>query len=98
MGLRIGNMVWSTTEELKELLALVNEALDKQEKDDKYFEQLGVTNQLRYAIAGAAKTVNEPLILFNMNTGENFSLSPTDSILVSTVTMKEWETEKKKEL
>lgn len=95
MGLRIGNMVWSTTEELKELLALVNEALSKSEKDDKYFEQLGVANSLCYAIEGAVKTIDEQVTLFNMNTGERFILSPGDSVLASTTTMVDWETSEK---
>lgn len=98
MGLRIGNMVWSTTEELKELLALVNEALDKSEKDDKYFEQLGVVNSLRYAVEGAANTLSEPMNLYNANTGELFTVSPGDTVLISTATMEVWEKKQVNEL
>ena len=85
-------MTWDTVEELKELLQIVNEALDKQEAEDKYFEMLRRTNSLQREIIHAAMELNEPIVIHNLKNHETMTVTPGDLVLIHTQFMLDWET------
>ena len=94
MGLRIGNMVWNTSEELKELLELVNKALDQTEAEERYFNHLHRTVNLTKSIRETVEEIGEEgLILVNAHTGETMRIKPGQILLATTPTMTEWEKE-----
>lgn len=84
-------MTWDTVEELKELLQIVNDALDKQEAEDKYFEALGRTNNLQREITRAVLELNEPIIIHNSKNHETMTIAPGDLVLIHTQFMIDWE-------
>ena len=84
-------MTWDTVDELKDLLQIVNDALDKQEAEDKYFEMLGRTKSLQREITYAALELNEPIIIYNSKSNETMTIAPGDLILIHTQFMLDWE-------
>lgn len=91
MALRIGEMVWDSLEELKELEAIVQQAIREQEREDKYFDHLSRTLKMTKMMSQTAQEMKETITLFNPNTGETMRISPTDIILATTPVMVEWE-------
>lgn len=91
MGLRIGNMVWNTSEELKELLELVNEALNQTEAEERYFDHLRHTILMTKNIRETVEEIGEGLVLVNSYTGETMTIQPGQLILATTPTMTKWE-------
>lgn len=93
MALRIGEMVWDSLEELKELEAIVQQAIREQEREDKYFDHLSRTVKMTKMMCQTAQEVKETITLFNPKTGETMRINPTDIILATTPVMVEWEKE-----
>ena len=92
MGLQIGNMVWNTPEELKELLELVNDALNQTEAEKRYFDHLHRTINLTKSIRETVEEIGEEgLNLVNAHTGETIRIKPGQILLATTPTMVEWE-------
>ena len=91
MALRIGNMVWNTSEELKELLELVNEALDQTKAEEKYFDHLSRTSLMTKNIRETVEEIGEGLVLVNPHTGESMTIQPGQLLIATTPTMTKWE-------
>lgn len=98
MGLRIGDMMWNTSDELKDLLEIVNAALRETEFEEKYFDHLSRTIKMTKMMSQTAQEMKETITLFNPNTGETMRISPTDIILATTPVMVEWEKKTVEEL
>ena len=98
MALRIGDMVWNSLEELKELEAIVQQAIHEQEREDKYFDHLSRTVKMTKMMCQTAQEVKETITLFNPKTGETMRINPTDIILATTPVRAEWEKETTEEL
>lgn len=91
MALRIGNMVWNTSEELKELLELVNKALDQTEAEEKYFDHLTRTIMMTKNILETVEEIGEGVVLVNSHTGETMTIQHGDLLIATTPTMTKWE-------
>ena len=91
MALRIGNMVWNTSEELKELLELVNEALNQTEAEEKYFDHLTRTITMTKNIHEVVEGIGEGVVIINPHTGESMTIQPGHLLIATTPTMTKWE-------
>ena len=91
MGLRIGDMMWNTSDELKDLLEIVNAALKETELEEKYFDQLSRTIQMTKNIRETVEEIGEGLVLVNPHTGESMTIQPGQLLIATTPTMTKWE-------
>jgi len=92
MALRIGEMVWNSLEELKELETIVQQAIRDKEREDRYFTHLRTTVDITNAFYKAAETLGTDIEIYNPCTGETMTVSPqTTCLLVRTPFMKEYE-------
>lgn len=91
MGLRIGDMMWNTSDELKDLLEIVNAALKETELQEKYFDQLGRTILMTKNIRETVEEIGEGLVLVNPHTGESMTIQPGQILIATTSTMTKWE-------
>ena len=92
MALRIGEMVWDSLEELKELEATVQQAIRDKEREDRYFMHLRATVDIANAFCRTAETLGTDIEIHNPHTGETMTISPqTCYLLVRTPFMKEYE-------
>lgn len=98
MGLRIGDMMWNTSDELKDLLEIVNAALKETELQEKYFDQLGHTILMTKNIRETVEEIGEGLVLVNPHTGESMTIQPGQILIATTSTMTKWEKKTAEEL
>lgn len=98
MGLRIGDMMWNTSDELKDLLEIVNAALKETELQEKYFDQLGRTILMTKNIRETVEEIGEGLVLVNPHTGESMTIQPGQILIATTSTMTKWEKKTAEEL
>lgn len=91
MGLRIGDMMWNTSAELKDLLEIVNAALEETELKEKYFDQLSRTILMTKNIRETVEEIGEGLVLVNPHTGESMTIQPGQLLIATTSTMTKWE-------
>lgn len=91
MGLRIGDMMWNTSAELKDLLEIVNAALEETELKEKYFDQLSRTILMTKNIRETVEEIGEGLVLVNPHTGESMTIQPGQILIATTSTMTKWE-------
>lgn len=91
MGLRIGDMMWNTSAELKDLLEIVNAALEETELREKYFDQLSRTILMTKNIRETVEEIGEGLVLVNPHTGESMTIQPGQLLIATTSTMTKWE-------
>ena len=98
MGLRIGDMMWNTSAELKALLEIVNAALEETELQEKYFDQLSRTILMTKNIRETVEEIGEGLVLVNPHTGESMTIQPGQILIATTSTMTKWEKKTAEEL
>jgi hypothetical protein len=98
MGLRIGDMMWNTSDELKDLLEIVNAALEETELQEKYFDQLNRTIRMTKNIHETVEEIGEGLVLVNSHTGETMTIQPGQFLIATTSTMTKWEKKTAEEL
>ena len=98
MGLRIGDMMWNTSAELKDLLEIVNAALEETELKEKYFDQLSRTILMTKNIRETVEEIGEGLVLVNPHTGESMTIQPGQILIATTSTMTKWEKKTAEEL
>ena len=98
MGLRIGDMMWNTSAELKDLLEIVNAALEETELQEKYFDQLSRTILMTKNIRETVEEIGEGLVLVNPHTGESMTIPPGQILIGTTSTMTKWEKKTAEEL
>lgn len=92
MALRIGEMVWDSLEELKDLEATVQQAIRDKEREDRYFTHLRATADIANAFCRTAEALGTDIEIHNPYTGETITISPqTSYLLVRTPFMKEYE-------
>lgn len=91
MGLRIGDMMWNTSAELKDLLEIVNAALEETELQEKYFNQLNRVITMTKSIHEAVEEIGEGVVIVNSHTGETMTIQPGQFLIATTSTMKKWE-------
>ena len=91
MGLRIGDMMWNTSDELKDLLEIVNAALKETELQEKYFDQLSRTILMTKNIRETVEEIGEGLVLVNPHTGESMTIQLGQLLIATTSTMTKWE-------
>lgn len=92
MALRIGEMVWDSLEELKELEAIVQQAIRDKEREDRYLMHMRATADIANALCRTAETLGTDIEIHNPYTGETMTVSPqTCCLLIHTPFMKEYE-------
>lgn len=92
MALRIGEMVWDSLEELKELETIVQQAIRDKEREDKYFMHFKAMTDIANSFCRAAEMFGTDIEIYNPYTGETMTISPkTCHLLIRTPFMKEYE-------
>ena len=92
MALRIGEMVWDSLEELKELEAIIQQAIRDKEREDRYFMHMKAIADIANTLCRKAEMLGTDIEIHNPCTGETITVSPqTTCLLVRTPFMKEYE-------
>lgn len=92
MALRIGEMVWDSMEELKELEAIIQQAIRDKEREDRYLMHLRAMADIDIAFRRTIEMLGTDIEIHNPCTGETITISPqTSCLLVRTPFMKEYE-------
>lgn len=92
MALRIGELTWDSLEELKELEAIVHQAIIDKERENRYYDHLKATCEITTSLLQKAKDLGTDIMLYNPKTGEHMTISPQNEVLlIQTPFMKDFE-------